>query len=93
MPAESANPKAPKIVINVSCPHCNKGIIVKRHRERTVDPVPAEYREWETVDKDPQGELPLKGDVAEPQKPPKKTTKIGGTGKSGGKKPEQAARE
>jgi hypothetical protein len=91
MPTESAKPKKPKIVIETNCPHCGKGIIVKRHRERTVDPVPAEYEEWTTVEKDSQAELPLEGTVDDP-KPPKKTRKVGGTSKSGGKKPHEAVR-
>ncbi len=46
-----------KVVIKVDCPGCGVPLIVKRFRERVVDPVPAEYEEWATAEKDDQKSL------------------------------------
>lgn len=46
-----------KVVIKVDCPECGTSLIVKRFRERVVDPVPAEYEEWATAEKDDQKTL------------------------------------
>ena len=79
MPKEAANPKT-KVVIKVDCPYCDKPLIVKRWRERTEDPVPAEYKEWATAEKDEQQTLGLgeggdKNATAEPNEKPTKERK------------------
>ena len=76
------------VTMDIKCPHCKKGIIVKHFRERVVAPVPGEYDEYNTVEKDPQKGLGLDGDASKTTS--EKKRKIGGTGTSGGKEPHQA---
>ena len=92
----SGDTKSPTatVTMEIECPHCKKGVVVKRFRERVKEPVLGEYDEYNTVEKNPQQGFGFSGGAGKKKTTTtsKKTRKIGGSEKSGGKKSHEAAR-
>lgn len=48
----------PKIELHVVCPYCKKPVVVRQYEETTEKAIPAEKKQWTTVEKDKQSKLP-----------------------------------